>query len=214
MPPKPHNSVKINDKQKADTSDADTSDADDDIVASDVDDITYDDADIIDEHGNDIVDEPDDIIDEPDEPDDKIVDVVDTAVDGHAHSNHDDADNEDDADNDIDDVILIEDEEEPINTLMYIVNDNDRMTSSSLTLAECTKVIGCRATHIDQGAPIFTDITNLDNVHHMALKELYDKKCPLKIRRRLGKLQGKNAYEEWKVNEMNLPAGFKKNNPI
>jgi DNA-directed RNA polymerase I, II, and III subunit RPABC2 len=75
----------------------------------------------------------------------------------------------------------------------------ERITSEYMTLYEYAMVIGNRATHISQGAPIFVDITGLTEARDIAIKEIREKKCPLSISRRIG-----NKIEIWEVNEMSI----------
>ena len=94
--------------------------------------------------------------------------------------------------------------------ILIIVHGDMRITSSIITLEEITRVIGTRATQIDNGAEPYVDITGLTNVRSMALEEVYKRKCPLSIRRELSP----TLIEEWTVNEMELPNGYKENNPV
>ena len=128
---------------------------------------------------------------------------VDTEVDD-ADVEVDDADVEvDDDDADVDADMEVDNEVDNTITNMVIINSNNRITSSVLTMAEFVKVLGIRATHIDKGSPIYTDITDITDVKLMALKEIKEKKCPLKIRRMISP----NRCEVWNVNEMTLPMG-------
>ncbi len=106
---------------------------------------------------------------------------------------------------------LAEPEEEPVdpNTII-VVTGNDRVTSSIMTLEEVTRVVGTRAEQIENGASPFVDITFLNDAVKMAQKELYERKCPLMIRRKLSEM----IVESWQVNEMELPPRYKDNNPI
>lgn len=108
------------------------------------------------------------------------------------------------------DNVVLEEEENSTITEIYRIPDNMRRTRATLTMGECTKVIGTRATHINKGGPVYTDITNLTSTENMALKELYDGRCPLILRRFLNN----TTYERWSIRDMNLPHGFKKNNIV
>lgn len=92
--------------------------------------------------------------------------------------------------------------------IIKIVNPEDRKTSMTLTLAECTKLIGIRATHIDRGGPAFVDVGNMTDSRMIALKELYSRRCPLILRRMITPA----LYEEWLVREMLIPDNFRMNN--
>lgn len=92
----------------------------------------------------------------------------------------------------------------------YIIKPEDRKTSPLITKLELAAVIGMRAQHIDSGAHIFVNHSDLNNPEAITLREIYEKSCPLSIMRNMGN----NKYELWSVNEMVLPQGFKNNNPI
>ncbi len=94
--------------------------------------------------------------------------------------------------------------------VITIVADNDRITSSIITLAEITRAVGIRATQIDNGAQPYVDITGLNDVVKMALKEIYERKSPLTIRRFLSP----NVAEDWAINEMELPRRYRDDNPL
>ncbi len=75
-----------------------------------------------------------------------------------------------------------------------------RRTSECMTMAEYTMVIGTRATHISQGAPILVDTTGLTEARDIAIAEIDKKLCPLSISRIV-----RGQREEWEVNEMTVP---------
>lgn len=81
-----------------------------------------------------------------------------------------------------------------------LVPAEKRVTSECMTLYEYAMVIGTRATHISEGAPLYTDATGISNARDIAIKELDEKKCPLSISRKVG-----NKLEVWEVNEMTKP---------
>lgn len=86
--------------------------------------------------------------------------------------------------------------------VIKVVAPDDRMTSDIMTLYEFSEIIGIRSLQIEKGSPVFTDTLTLDNAYDMAIKELFDRKCPLKIIRKTGVFE----QEEWKVNDMGFPA--------
>lgn len=94
--------------------------------------------------------------------------------------------------------------------LRITVIRTNRITRNMLTIAECTRVLGVRATDLDEGAPPFVSIENLVDVKQIALRELYSRRMPLSIRRQVAP----NKYEELDVNELALPKGFKDAFPI
>lgn len=105
-----------------------------------------------------------------------------------------------DSDDDSEHVIEVS---EPIPNTIYIITGDNRKTSDILTLKEFARIVGVRATQIaDNIRPkIFTDVDNITSVHDMVIKEIRDKKCPFKIRRKISPTH----YEEWSINEMMLP---------
>jgi len=91
-----------------------------------------------------------------------------------------------------------------------IIHGEHRITSNMLTLPEVSRVWGIRATELDNpGTTAFVDVSDFRDVKQIALAEIYARKCPLSIRRKVG-----DAYEEWAVNEMILPDGFKQAHPL
>lgn len=81
-----------------------------------------------------------------------------------------------------------------------VVKPENRITSDYMTLYEHSKIIGTRAQHIANGAPIYTDITGLNNPLDIAKKELEERKCPLSIVRRISK----DKIEIWSANELHI----------
>lgn len=82
---------------------------------------------------------------------------------------------------------------------------DDRMTSNIMTLYEFSEIIGIRTLQIEKGSPIFTDVEDLFDAYDMAIKELFDRKCPLMVIRKTGMYE----QEEWKANEMGFPADIR-----
>ena len=70
-----------------------------------------------------------------------------------------------------------------------------------MTTYEYSKVLGVRANHISNGAPIFTDIGHLTDPRDIAKKEINELLCPLSILRK----HRNNTAECWTVNEMIKP---------
>jgi DNA-directed RNA polymerase I, II, and III subunit RPABC2 len=64
-----------------------------------------------------------------------------------------------------------------------------------------TELIGIRATQISSGAPVFTDISNIQDPLEMAKLEIINNKCPLYVKRYIGL----DKYELWDPNEMIKP---------
>jgi hypothetical protein len=116
-----------------------------------------------------------------------------------SNDNDDNDDNENDDDiEEIDNDDIIEYEKQEIDTHV-IVNKNNRKTSFYLQQPELAKVIAIRAEQISNNGIFYTTINKkFDSAIKISIKEIYDKRCPLKIKRHVGK----NKYEEFSVNEM------------
>lgn len=115
----------------------------------------------------------------------------------------------DEYEEEIDEIMPDENElgEEDLNNSQYhrsitVVPDDERITSDIMTMFEYSEVIGIRTLQIGQGSPVFTDVSELHESRDMAIKELYDRKCPLIITRKVGDFK----QEEHKVREMGYPA--------
>ena len=67
---------------------------------------------------------------------------------------------------------------------------------------EFSEVIGIRTLQIEKGSVVFTDVSELHDPYDMAMKELFDRQCPLKIIRKTGRFE----QEEYRVNDMGFPA--------
>jgi DNA-directed RNA polymerase subunit K/omega len=83
-----------------------------------------------------------------------------------------------------------------------VVPDNMRLTSDIMTMFEFSEIIGIRTLQIEKGSPVFTDVSDLHNPYDMAIKELFNRQCPLKVIRKTGPFE----QEEYKCNEMGFPA--------
>jgi DNA-directed RNA polymerase subunit K/omega len=83
-----------------------------------------------------------------------------------------------------------------------VVPDNMRLTSDIMTMFEFSEIIGIRTLQIEKGSPVFTDVSELHTPYDMAIKELFDRQCPLKVIRKTGLFE----QEEYKCNEMGFPA--------
>lgn len=83
-----------------------------------------------------------------------------------------------------------------------IVTPNEyRRTSEIMMSFEYARVISERAKEIENGSPIFIQLTNEFDPIEIAEKEIRQKKCPLKIIRYLKP----HIKEEWDVNDMIPP---------
>lgn len=85
---------------------------------------------------------------------------------------------------------------------IIVVDPEERITSNIITDPEFTEATGIRAAQIEQGTPVFTDVTGLTDPIKMAHKEFYDRKNPL-ILERVIEQRGYTYYvEHWIVREM------------
>jgi DNA-directed RNA polymerase subunit K/omega len=83
---------------------------------------------------------------------------------------------------------------------IFIVPDDERITSNIIQLYEIAAVISERASQIENGSPIFIDIKNLTNPKDIARAEFKQRKSPFILERHVG-----NSVEHWKVREMTFP---------
>jgi len=83
---------------------------------------------------------------------------------------------------------------------IFFLRPEQRITSEIITKYELCRVISIRAKQIEKDNIIFTDVSGITDPIKMAEKEIYDRKCPLSIIRKLNN----NTAEKWDVNEMIL----------
>jgi DNA-directed RNA polymerase subunit K/omega len=87
-----------------------------------------------------------------------------------------------------------------------IVADDERRTDNRLQKTEAAAVLARRAKQIATYGKRFVDSGSLHDPVQIALKELYERRCPLKLRREVGYgPAGELLVEEWRVREMTLP---------
>jgi DNA-directed RNA polymerases I, II, and III subunit RPABC2 len=91
--------------------------------------------------------------------------------------------------------------------IVIVITGDDRTTDNRLHKTEAALVLAMRAKQIADYGTSFTSTGDLHDPVAIAMKELYDKKCPLKLRREVGLPgpQGEIYVEEWVVREMSLP---------
>jgi DNA-directed RNA polymerase subunit K/omega len=97
---------------------------------------------------------------------------------------------------------------------LFIVPDNERTTSQIMTLEEYTEAVGIRATEIENGTPVFTDVSGMICPIEMAKKEILDGKSPYKLIREMSAKKGSKTVEIWKINDMTLPITRRENRQI
>jgi len=82
-----------------------------------------------------------------------------------------------------------------------IVKSENRITSNMLSIYEFIELISIRASQIENGSHVFTDVTGYSDPIEMAKKEVIDNRCPLYVKRGIGM----NRYELWSPNVMSKP---------
>jgi DNA-directed RNA polymerase subunit K/omega len=88
-----------------------------------------------------------------------------------------------------------------------ITPDDERITSDQISINELSNVLSIRANLIAKTATFFVDAMGKTNPIDIAHDEIYQKKCPLKIRR-VTKIDvdGEITVEDWSVNELTIPS--------
>jgi DNA-directed RNA polymerase subunit K/omega len=89
--------------------------------------------------------------------------------------------------------------------VIKVVPPDQRITSSVMTLFEFSEVVGIRTQQIENDSPEFTDNTGLVSARDRAINELFNRRSPLKIIRKIGD----HLQEEWSCNEMGFPHGVR-----
>jgi len=91
-------------------------------------------------------------------------------------------------------------DEERVQTETMVLDD-DRVTSNRLSRYEMVELINYRALQISKNPLCFVDITGMRDPVEMAIKELYQNKCPLMVKREVAP----NMFELWNPNLMVKP---------
>lgn len=108
-----------------------------------------------------------------------------------------------------------DDEENPIDTIItdakreahvILVPPEERRTSNVLTKTEMAFVISMRARQIETSGTTFVEIGDLNDPGKIAAKELYERRCPLLLRRIVGhSANGDPIVEQWDIKTMTYP---------
>jgi DNA-directed RNA polymerase subunit K/omega len=94
---------------------------------------------------------------------------------------------------------------------IIIVPPEERITDNRLHKNEVSFIISTRAKEIAKHSTHFLGQHNYTNVLSIAYHELYEHKCPFKLRRQVGTTsKGDIIVEEWDVKTMVLPNIFVK----
>lgn len=80
-----------------------------------------------------------------------------------------------------------------------------RITSDIMTAYEFCEAVGVRAEQIERGFAPFIDVGLLTNSRDIALQEMFDRRSPLVIIRKVGEF----SQEVWSCNEMGIPADYR-----
>lgn len=116
----------------------------------------------------------------------------------------DDTVNASDDEYDDEEIDIIENRIEPETSLKKykkVVARDQRRTSNRLSLFECARVLGDRARHISNGAPIYVDDKDCRGEIEIAYLELVAKRIPMSVIRKVGL----DYVEIWDLNEMIIP---------
>jgi hypothetical protein len=92
---------------------------------------------------------------------------------------------------------------------LVVVAREDRRTSNRMTLAEFTQACATRATIIAKSATVYVGVEAVEYTDAISLaeREIRERKSPLVCIREVGfTSKGERIVEQWKVNEMSLPA--------
>lgn len=92
---------------------------------------------------------------------------------------------------------------------IIVIPPGERRTSNIINDYEFTEAVGIRASQIERGAPVFTEVVGLNNPIAMARKEFYDRKNPLILERIVDQHNQVYRVEHWKVREMTFPIKYR-----
>jgi DNA-directed RNA polymerase subunit K/omega len=101
-------------------------------------------------------------------------------------------------------VIQINEEDEN-HRIVRVLRKDKRITSEIIQWPEMVEAIGIRASQIEQGSPVLTDVSGYTDPIDMAKKEFIDRASPLIIQRCLKKTPTHLIVEWWKVRKMTFP---------
>jgi DNA-directed RNA polymerase subunit K/omega len=92
-----------------------------------------------------------------------------------------------------------------VTTTAIYVPDDERETSNVLSVTELAGVIAIRAAQISKDGQYYVDLEGEYKPEAIARKEVYERRCLLKVSRLVGQTSKTSTYELWDVNEMILP---------
>lgn len=86
-----------------------------------------------------------------------------------------------------------------------VVPPETRRTSNVICDNEFAEATGIRASQIERGAPVFTNVDGMTDPIKMAHKEFYDRKNPLLLERIVEQRGSVYYVEHWRVRDMTFP---------
>lgn len=132
-----------------------------------------------------------------------------------------DQNDDDDLVNDEDDDISDDEDETPVvfgsikkgdrhHRYIIVIPESERITSDVIQSQEIVEAIGIRASQIEGGSPVFTDVSGIQDPISMAHKEFNDRKNPLILERIIAECPSEHTFhvEHWKVREMAFPSVY------
>lgn len=88
--------------------------------------------------------------------------------------------------------------------------DNIKKSSPYINIMELAGLLANRSAQIEKGLQYFGEfVPPGGDSTVMAAQELFERKCPLNIRRQVGFRNGKKRFEVWCPNEMEFPPQLK-----
>lgn len=105
----------------------------------------------------------------------------------------------------LEDEVIVSEVSDRNHKKIIIVHDDDRQTSNTIQRPEMTEAIGIRASQIERGSPVFTDVNGYTDPILMAKKEFVDRANPLIVERALSDNGTRAIVEHWKVRDMTFP---------
>ena len=89
---------------------------------------------------------------------------------------------------------------------IIIVPEHEKRSDNRLQQSELSNILSMRSEQIAQHGTKFVDTDGITDVYQIAIKEVFSRKCPLKLRRTIGLgPNGEIIAEDWDINTMSLP---------
>ncbi len=97
------------------------------------------------------------------------------------------------------------DENDQNHRIIEIRPADKNITSNIICYSEMVEAIAARASQIENGSRIFTEVDGLISPIDIATKEFFDRKNPFILERVIKKTSTSIVVEQWKVREMTFP---------